>query len=277
MMAAGTSDSIFIMHGARAAVAGGMVHIEEQVKALELAVVGNVGLAFDLAKTLIESACKTVITERGGIFDRDDDVPKLLKAASLSVPFLPPALASEAGARKSLAQTLSGLSTAVQGVCELRNAFGFASHGSDGARPVMEGIQALLVAQAADAIIGFLYRVHRQDLARPRIAPLRYEDNPAFNSAIDDQNGFVFIHFGSGEDAYTLEYDSSRVLFDVDIEAYRNALVLCQACPAGWHGQTCLPVSFFRSQATRQYNRDRALEDFKTAPVSAPDPEAPND
>jgi hypothetical protein len=204
------------MHGARAAVAGGMVHIEEQVKALELAVVENVGLAFDLAKTLIESACKTVITERGGVFDKDDDVPKLLKAASLSVPFLPPALATEAGARKSLAQTLSGLSTAVQGVCELSNAFGFASHGSDGPRPVMEGIQALLVAQAADAMIGFLYRVHRQDLARPRVAPLRYDDNPAFNAAVDDQNGFVFIWFGSGDDAYALDYEPSRVLFDVD-------------------------------------------------------------
>ena len=28
----------FVMHGARAAVAGGMLHIEEQVKAIELAV-----------------------------------------------------------------------------------------------------------------------------------------------------------------------------------------------------------------------------------------------
>lgn len=36
-MAVATDDSVFVMHGARAAVAGGMLHIEEQVKALELA------------------------------------------------------------------------------------------------------------------------------------------------------------------------------------------------------------------------------------------------
>src|SRR5579871_958632 len=157
-MDAASNDYAFVMHGARAAVAGGLLHIEEQVKALESAVVQNTGLAFDLAKTLIESACKTVISERGGSFDKDDDLPKLFKAATLSVPFLPVSLAADAAARKSLAQTLSGLNTAVQGVCELRNSFGFASHGTNAARPPMEGVQAMLAAQAADAIIGFLYR-----------------------------------------------------------------------------------------------------------------------
>jgi hypothetical protein len=111
-----STEFAFVMHGARAAVAGGLLHIEEQVKALELAVVQNTGLAFDLAKTLIESACKTVISERGGSFDKDDDVPKLFKAATLAVPFLPVPLASDSAARKSLVQTLSGLNTAVQGV-----------------------------------------------------------------------------------------------------------------------------------------------------------------
>jgi len=162
-MAVATNDPIFVMHGARAAVAGGMLHIEEQVKALEVAIDQNAGLVFDLAKTLVESTCKTIITERGSLFDKDDDLPKLFKTVTNCVPFLPVALASDSGARKSILQTLSGLNTALQGVCELRNAFGFASHGSDSPRPTMEGIQALLVAQAADSIIGFLYRVHRQD------------------------------------------------------------------------------------------------------------------
>ena len=40
----------FLMHGARDAMAGGLAHIEEQVKGIEQAVVENPGLAFDLAK-----------------------------------------------------------------------------------------------------------------------------------------------------------------------------------------------------------------------------------
>jgi hypothetical protein len=216
-MAVLTNGPLFVMYGARAAVAGGMTHIEEQVKAVERAVVENTGLAFDLSKTLIESACKTIITERGGTFDKDDDLPKLFKAASLTVPFLPVSLAADAAARKSLQQTLSGLSTAVHGVCELRNSFGFASHGTDSPRPAMEGIQALLAAQAADTIVGFLYRVHRQDLSRPRTVLLEYEDNSAFNDWIDDQCPLVQI-------LSFPPYQASEVLFTVDQEAYRELL-----------------------------------------------------
>ncbi|MFZ5452417.1 MAG: abortive infection family protein [Thermodesulfobacteriota bacterium] len=212
-----SQEAAFMMHGARAAVAGGMLHIEEQVKALERAVVENTGLAFDLAKTLIESACRTIITEREGTFDKDDDLPKLFKTATLTVPFLPMALASDAGARKSLLQTLNGLNTALQGVCELRNSFGFASHGSEGPRPAMEGVQALLAAQAADAIVGFLYRVHRQDLSRPRSVPLEFDDHPGFNEWIDEQSEPVQI-------LALPPYRPSEVLFNVDMEAYRDLL-----------------------------------------------------
>jgi len=216
-MAVATNDPIFVMHGARAAVAGGMLHIEEQVKALEVAIDQNAGLAFDLARTLVESTCKTIITERGSLFDKDDDLPKLFKTVTLCVPFLPVALAGDSGARKSIQQTLSGLNTALLGVCELRNAFGFASHGSDGPRPVMEGIQALLVAQAADSIIGFLYRVHRQDLSRPKTVRLEYDDNSDFNEWLDEQCEPVRI-------LSLPTYRPSEVLFNVDQEAYRDLL-----------------------------------------------------
>ena len=125
--------------------------------------------------------------------------------------------ASDAGARRSLDQTLSGLNTALQGVCELRNACGFASHGSESPRPLMEGIQALLVAQAADAIIGFLYGVHRQQLARPRTVLLEYDDHPEFNEWLDDQCEPVRI-------LSLPPYQTSDVLFNVDKEAYRDLL-----------------------------------------------------
>lgn len=215
-MAAGANAPVFIMHGARAAIAGGLLHIEEQVKALEQAITEKPDYAFDLAKVIVESACKAIIKERAGTFGTEDSLNTLFKAATQTVPFLPPAMAGETGARKSLQQTLTGLNTALQGVCELRNSCGFASHGSEGPRPVMEGIQALLAAQAADAIIGFLYRVHRQDLERPKTV-LRYEDNPDFNNWLDEQIGEVNI-LDHGP------YQPSDVLFSVDEEAYRNLL-----------------------------------------------------
>lgn len=208
--------STFVMHGARDAMAGGLVHIEEQVKGIERAVVENPGLAFDLSKTVVESACRAILNDRKVAFGTDDDLPRLFKTVTINLPMLPITASSEVEARKSLAQTLNGLHTALQGVCELRNAYGFASHGAGGPRPVMEGVQALLAAQAADAIVGLLHRLHRQERNISRITRLEYADNSDFNTFVDLANDEVRI--------FELVYRPSEVLFFVDREAYRDLL-----------------------------------------------------
>jgi hypothetical protein len=201
-----------MMHGARDAIAGGMPHVEQQVKSIEQAVVENPGLAFDLAKTLVESVCRAVLSDRSITFSDDDDLPKLFKMASQSLPFLPPAMSNEVEARRSLAQTLSGLSTTLQGICELRNQCGFASHGSAAPRPAMESAQALLAAEAADAIVGFLHRVHWQG-GTPRSGRGVYSENPRFNESVDEVHGMIRI--------YEAEFRPSEVLFQMEPETYR--------------------------------------------------------
>jgi hypothetical protein len=202
----------FAMYAAREAMTVGLSHIEEQVKGIERAVLENPGLAFDLAKTLIESACRSILTERGIAFAPGDDLPQLFRMVNQQLPFLPPSASGDVEARRSLAQTLSGLSTAVQGVCELRNACGFASHGSDTARPAMETIQALLAASSADSIIGFLYRMHRQDRPPPSVAT-QYSANSAFNGYVDETHGVMRI--------FEVEFRPSEVLFRMEPESYR--------------------------------------------------------
>lgn len=169
------------MYGARAAIASGMLHIEGQVTAIEPAVAENPGLAFDLAKTIIETVCHTVLAERTIPFDPGDDLPKLFKSTTTNLPFLPPSASGETEGRKSLSQTLNGLHTAILGVSELRNQNGFASHGTSGPRPSMESVQALLAAEAADAMVGFLYRIHQQDRMVSESPRLAYNEKSAFN------------------------------------------------------------------------------------------------
>ncbi len=140
-MVADVAASPFVMHGARDALAAGLAHIEEQVRSIEQAVVENPALAFDLARTLVETVCRTILADRKITFREDDDLPKLFKTASTHLPILPTTASGEAEVRKSLAQTLSGLSMAVQGICELRNQCGFVSHGSDKPRPVLESVR----------------------------------------------------------------------------------------------------------------------------------------
>lgn len=203
----------FVMHGAREAMAGGLAHIEEQVTAIERAIAENPGLAFDLAKTLIESVCRTVLYERSISHSETDDLPKLFRAVTTSLPFMPVGASGAAKVRQSLAQTINGLHTAVQGICELRNQCGFASHGSGAPRPVMEAVQALLAAQAADTIVGFLHRVHRQDRTPPPSPRALYEDNSGFNDYVDEEHGTIRI--------FEAEFQSSEVLYAMEPETYR--------------------------------------------------------
>ncbi|MEG9883488.1 MAG: abortive infection family protein [Hyphomicrobiales bacterium] len=203
----------FVMHGARDAMTAGLPHIEEQVKGIEQAVVENPGLAFDLAKTLVESTCRAVLGERSVAYAATDDLPKLFKAATQNLPFLPATASAAAEVRKSLAQTLAGLNTAIQGICELRNQCGFASHGTGELRPVMEAVQALLAAEAADTIVGFLHRVHRQDRTLPLPVGSSYDDNGPFNDHVDETFGPVRV--------FEVEFRASEVLFRMEPETYR--------------------------------------------------------
>lgn len=210
---AATAPQPFVMHGARDAMSGGLAHIEEQVKGIELAVVENPGLAFDLAKTLVESTCRAVLGERSVAYAATDDLPKLFKSATQNLPFLPATASGAAEVRKSLAQTLAGLSTAIQGICELRNQCGFASHGAGEPRPVMEAVQALLAAEAADAIVGFLHRVHRQDRTPPSSSGSAFEDYGSFNDHVDEAFGPVRV--------FEVQFRASEVLFRMEPETYR--------------------------------------------------------
>lgn len=205
----------FTLHGAREAMANGLDHIEQQVLALEQAVAENPGLAFDLARTLIESLCRKVLDDRGIAYSRSDDLPALFnKVKHSGLPFLPPAASGATEARRSLEQTLSGLGTAIQGICALRNHCGFASHGSGGPRPIMERAQALLAADAADAILGFLHRLHRQDRAPPApAAPAAVPRHAAFDEALDEEIGPIAIR--------EAEFRASDVLFQLEPETYR--------------------------------------------------------
>lgn len=197
-------------------MASGLVHISRQVTALEDAIWSEPGLAFDLAKVLVESVCKTLLSELGIAFAADEDLPKLYKLVTSNIPLLPTAASSEVSARDSVKRALGGMSTALVAVCELRNAYGFASHGSDVERAALESTEALLVAQSADAIIGFLYANHIRSRKEPTPPPPTYQDLWPLNRYIDDQNDVVKI--------FNLEYQPSEVLFYVDREAYNDQL-----------------------------------------------------
>ncbi len=158
-----TSNQPFTMHGAREAIAAGLVQVRRQVETLERAVFENPAQAFDLARYIAEAACRTILTERGVTWEEKWEVPRLVNEVCNVLPMVPYHASTEAEARESVKRMLGGLKGALQAVCELRGGYGFSSHGPDGEKPAMETMQALLAAQTTDAIVGFLFRAHRGD------------------------------------------------------------------------------------------------------------------
>ena len=207
------ADSSFVMHSSRDAISNGLVHIERQVNILERSVWDDPNLAFEAARALVESVCRSILSEREIEFSDKEKLPALFKKVGRILPILPTHTSHEADVRKSLNQTLNGLHTAVQGICELRNSLGIVSHGSESARPVMESAQALLAAQAADTIVGFLYRTHIQDRTPISPEPSEYDQNDEFNEFVDENHEIVRI--------FDSEFFPSDILFQMEPNTYR--------------------------------------------------------
>jgi len=213
-----TAPARFQMVGARAAVLDGPIAeaIEQQIHAIENALESVPDFAFDLSKTLVESVCKTVLADIGQQADTNWDAPKLLRETTNRLALLPRNHPDPTKARESVEKTIRGLLQTIQGLCELRNGYGMASHGRDGFSARLDLRQATLAAQAADTIVSFLYRIHRDALMQTPGARVYYEDHTDFNEAFDRDNELIRL----GE----LELLPSRVLFHGDREAYKAAL-----------------------------------------------------
>lgn len=218
MAESATSAFRFQMVGTRAAVSDGPIAetIELQIQAIENALASVPDFAFDLSKTLVESVCKTVLADVGQPADPNWDAPKLLRETTNRLALLPHSHPDPTKARESVEKTIRGLLQTIQGLCELRNKHGMASHGRDVFSARLDLRQATLAAQAADTIVSFLYRIHRDALMQTPGARVYYQDHADFNEAFDRDYGL--IRLGS------LELLPSRVLFHTDIEAYKAAL-----------------------------------------------------
>lgn len=200
--------------------------IRRMIDLLEHSVFETPALAFDTAKALVESTCKTVLTERSSPVNPLWDIPKLLKEALKAIDLVPDGYEGEAA--ELMRQIAGGLQNAVKNLGELRTKEGLVGHGRDAFSKQLETTHAMFAAKAADTVVHFLYMAHLNYPTVTATPSLSLEDNPDFNQHVDDLHE-VFIFDGV--------YSASEVLFRVDPEAYRDSLANFRADQALEEGE----------------------------------------
>lgn len=231
----GSNGPAFIMDGAREVLSliGSAPQFKLQVETLEQSIESNPALAIDLAKALVETVCRTIMNDRGVKTEENNpSLGNLLNATLKSVHLVNTYRDDEAEVTKHLRKMSKGMITAFQGLGELRNSQGFASHGPDGYMEALDPIQALFAARSADAIVHFLFRAHKSyaepvvrengnnkpslfELEQEREA-VNYNAHEHFNDHIDELHDPLKV--------FEVEYSASESFARVDPEAYLQYL-----------------------------------------------------
>lgn len=106
-------------------------YISRQVTRMEEAVESDPELAIGTAKEFVEAICKTVLEGLGEAYDKNDDLPALVKRTTKTLRVSRDDVDSAAPAAETIRRVLSSLGQIAQGTAELRNSYG-TGHGRSG-------------------------------------------------------------------------------------------------------------------------------------------------
>jgi abortive infection Abi-like protein len=207
----------FTMLGAREILdrTGAAIPITQQIDAIENAVGTSPGIVFDLARAIVESTCKTILTERG-IDCAKIGINKLLESTYNELALVPTNTSVDQDTAEHFSALVAGFESIIKCLSHLRHTYGLCSHGKDDSTPSLEYAHALLAARSADALVHFLYAAHKFFFSPVVADELQYTANGEFNEYVDSVTPPIEI--------LGVEYLPSDVLFRTDLEAYRNAL-----------------------------------------------------
>ncbi len=136
-------------------------HLAEQIRRMEDSVETDPSLAIGTAKELIETCCKTILSERGQEISGTPYIPTLTKATLKELNLVPEAVPNAARGADVIKRLLSNLSTIGHGLAELRGLYG-TGHGQHGSTSGLTTRHAKLAVGAASTLAVFLFETHEQ-------------------------------------------------------------------------------------------------------------------
>lgn len=142
------------------AVTADFPYLLRQLDRIESSIDSDPWLAIGTAKELIETVCKTILSDLGRPFDKNWELIELCKETRKQLKLTPEDISNASRAADTVKRLLSNLATIVQGMAELRNPYG-TGHGHEGRARGLKPRHARLAAGAASTLALFLLETHR--------------------------------------------------------------------------------------------------------------------
>lgn len=194
------------------------LRIREQVEALEGAMPDKPGVVVSFCRTIIETTCKTILTDRGVSYESGWEAPKLISETTKYLHLGQHEDGTvDARLKNGTEKLVRGVNSIIDGIMTIRNDHGSAAHGADAYAPMLDARYAEIVARATDAVVGLMFKTHMGGANNDPLARFRYGDHQDFNEWVDGDF-----------DPYTVldtPLIASEALFKTDLNAYRAALV----------------------------------------------------
>lgn len=129
-------------------------YVKDKINLMNEEISKNTDLAIGTAKELIETVCKSILQGKGRTSDPSWGLGKLVKETTNSLDLQPKQAANPAKAESSIKKILGGLGSIVQGIGELRNAYG-TGHGKEANFKGLEPRYAKLIVGVASDLSSF--------------------------------------------------------------------------------------------------------------------------
>ena len=142
------------------AIAVDSPYMLQQIERIENQVDSDPRLAIGTAKELVETVCKTILTDRKVRFDPKSELMDLVKLTRAELNLVPDSISDSAKAADTIRKLLSNLATITQSLAELRNSYG-TGHGHDGRHKGLSPRHARLAAGSACVLAKFLFETHQ--------------------------------------------------------------------------------------------------------------------
>lgn len=136
--------------------------LQRQTKQIAEFVDSDPDLAVGRAFMLLETVCKTILSERGVGVNSKDDFGKFFRTVLSTLRLVPEEIEESAKGAKAIRRILGNLHGIARGTNEFRNLYG--GHGRDGRSSSLKPRHAKLAAGAATTLAVFLYETHIETL-----------------------------------------------------------------------------------------------------------------